>query len=406
MDMIFSLTPDQPARGGLWARLLAPLLRNLAEGSVTIWAKGNTLLHSEGQGEGPRAGIHLHRRRAILRALLFGEQGAARAFIAGHWSSANLVETCRFFARNPPAPLSPLIEAPVRLLELARHALNANSRRGSRRNIEFHYDLGNDFFRLWLDEAMAYSSALYHAPEETLEEAQRNKFQRVADMMGDLEGRSVLEIGCGWGAQAQVLAHRGAHVKGITLSSAQLSHARAAIAGAGLEARVAILLEDYRDQRGEYDAIVSIEMAEAVGEANLPEYFATIYRNLKPGGIAVLQVITIAEDRLASYRRRPDFIQRFIFPGGFLPSRGLLLKMANEAGLALRSEEGFGLSYARTLGAWRQRFERAWPAIAKLGFDERFRRLWTYYLSYCEAGFLEEVIDVGLFVLARPEDDK
>ena len=404
MEMPLPLFQAQPSARGLWARLMRAMLRDLAVGAITVWESGATLLHGEGAREGPRAGIHLHRRRAILDALLGGEHGAARSFIAGRWSSPNLVDACRFFARNPPAPASALVEAPRRLLERARHALNANTRRGSRRNIEFHYDLGNDFFRLWLDEAMAYSSGLWGEPGETLEMAQRAKFSRVAELLGDINGRAVLEIGCGWGAQAQVLAERGAAVKGITLSPAQLAHAREAIAETGLNGRVDLALEDYRDQQGQYDAIVSIEMAEAVGEANLPGYFATIHRNLKPGGIAVLQVITIAEDRLDSYRRQPDFIQRFIFPGGFLPSRGLLLDLAGQAGLALRSEERFGLSYARTLAAWRQRFEAAWPDIAKLGFDERFRRLWTYYLCYCEAGFLEGAVDVGLYVLSRPDD--
>lgn len=403
MDMTLPLASSRRTGITLLGRLLAPMLRNVEQGTVIVETDAGTLLQGEGSAEGPSARIRIHRARAVARALFGGELGAARGYIEGDWSSPNLVDTCRFFVRNPAAPVWPAIATVHGLLERARHALNANTRRGSRRNIEFHYDLGNDFFRHWLDRSMVYSSALWRTPDDTLEDAQRNKLSRVADLLGDLAGRSVLEIGCGWGAQACLLARRGATVKGITLSPAQLAYARDALAASGLAHRGEFALEDYRDQHGQYDAVVSIEMAEAVGEANLPAYFATIRRNLKPGGTAVLQIITIADDRLDSYRRQPDFIQRYIFPGGFLPSRRLLLERVRAAGLQLVGEDSFGLSYARTLAAWRDRFEQAWPEIAALGFAERFRRLWTYYLSYCEAGFQEKVIDVGHFVLSRLE---
>jgi len=401
MDMTFPQTTTKPRPRPL-ARLLARMLGGAKAGVLHVHTDRAMLLRAQGAAAGPQARIHVHSPRAILRALLGGEHGAARAFILGEWSSPDLTEACRFFARNPPKTDWPLISTPRRWLERARHAWRANTRAGSRRNIEFHYDLGNDFFRLWLDESMAYSSAIWRDGATSLEQAQRAKLARVADLLGDLAGRSVLEIGCGWGAQAQELASRGAQVKGITLSPAQLAFARAAVAAGPHAGQVELVLEDYRDQAVSHDAVVSIEMAEAVGEANLPGYFDTIRRSLKPGGTAVLQVITIAEENLDNYRANPDFIQRYVFPGGFLPSRTQVLELARAAGLRPIGHESFGLCYARTLAEWRDRFDAAWPEIAVLGFDERFRRLWTYYLCYCEAGFREGVVDVGLYVLAGP----
>ncbi|MBU6266715.1 MAG: cyclopropane-fatty-acyl-phospholipid synthase family protein [Sphingomonadales bacterium] len=402
MDMTFPHVPGSP-RPGLLARLAAPMLGRATAGSLLVHTDHATLLRAHGPAVGPQAQVHIHRRRALLRALLGGEQGAARAFILGEWSSPDLTEACRFFARNPPKTDWPLISTPRRWLERARHAWRANTRSGSRRNIEFHYDLGNDFFRLWLDDSMAYSSALWRGGASTLEAAQRAKLVHVADLLGAIDGRSVLEIGCGWGAQARELASRGARVKGITLSPSQLAFAQDAIATSGYAGQVTLHLQDYRDQAEQHDAVVSIEMAEAVGEANLPTYFDTIRRSLKPGGKAVLQVITIAEENLDNYRANPDFIQRFVFPGGYLPSKTQLHDFARQAGLQPVARESFGLCYARTLAEWRSRFDAAWPRIAALGFDERFRRLWTYYLCYCEAGFREGLVDVGLYVLARAE---
>jgi len=404
MDMTLPVPMiTHPRRETLWGRMLARMFGQAASGTLLIEGPDRPILVRQGMEEGPAACIRIERRRAILRALLGGEHGAARAFIDGDWSSRDLVSAMRYFARNDPADASALLAAPRRWLERARHLRNANTRRGSRRNIEFHYDLGNDFFRLWLDESMAYSSALWRDEAESLPQAQRNKLGRVADLLGPLEGRSVLEIGCGWGAQARLLAERGAQVKGITLSPSQLAYAQELMDRHGLTPAVQLALQDYRDEQGQYDAVVSIEMAEAVGEENLAGYFDTVRRSLKPGGRAVLQVITIAEDRLEGYRRRPDFIQRYIFPGGFLPSRSLLVDKAAAAGLDLHHHESFGQSYARTLAEWRQRFDAAWPKIAAQGFDERFRRLWTYYLCYCEAGFAEGAIDVGFFVLTRDD---
>jgi cyclopropane-fatty-acyl-phospholipid synthase len=291
----------------------------------------------------------------------------------------------------------------ARALNRLRHRLNANTRRGARRNIERHYDLGNAFYRVWLDAGMSYSSALYATGTERLEDAQTAKQDRAIDLMALSGGERILEIGCGWGGLAERMLHRGAgHVTGLTLSPAQLAHATEHLAMSGLSDRSSIQLRDYRDSTGTYDRIVSIEMIEAVGEAWWPSYFATIRDRLKPGGIAVIQAITIAEDRFEDYRSSADFIQRYIFPGGMLPTVPELHRQIARAGLSLRSSETFGDSYARTLAEWRRRFHAAWPDIQPLGFDDRFRRIWDYYLSYCEAGFRAAATDVGLYVVSRP----
>ncbi len=267
-----------------------------------------------------------------------------------------------------------------------------------------HYDLGNDFFRLWLDETMFYSSAIWDERTQDLKEAQDAKLGRICDWLELKGGEDVLEIGCGWGALAVRLAEAGARrVLGVTLSPAQLGFARERLARAGLDGVVELRLQDYRDLSGAFDRVVSIEMIEAVGEAYWPLYFAKIAEVLKPGGKALIQAITIDEPRFKSYRARPDFIQRHIFPGGLLPTRAIIREQAARAGLCVTRAEFFGLSYALTLAQWRSRFEARWSDIAALGFDERFRRLWTYYLCYCEAGFRERATDVGFYLIERPE---
>ncbi|MGE0419711.1 MAG: class I SAM-dependent methyltransferase, partial [Acetobacteraceae bacterium] len=236
-----------------------------------------------------------------------------------------------------------------------------------------------------------------------LEDAQTAKQDRAIALLELTAEHDVLEIGCGWGGLAERIVDRtGCHVTGLTLSQAQLAYATERLSQAGLSGRAAFALRDYRDQDGVFDRIVSIEMLEAVGEAYWPAYFATLRDRLRPGGIAVLQAITIAEDRFEAYRRCPDFIQHYIFPGGMLPTRTLMAQHARIAGLTLRSVETFGDSYARTLAVWRQKFHAGWPAIAAQGFDSRFRRMWDYYLAYCEGGFRAGAIDVGLFALVRP----
>lgn len=405
-----ALDRGRPYRqSGLTARSVGPrvlgrLLRGLQYGSIRVVLPSGRVIAANGHEEGPDATVHLHRWRAIRRLLLGGDLGFAEAWIDGDWSSPDLTTVIQFGTRNSKA-LTGALNASLgwRITNRLGHILNANTRRGSRRNIEAHYDLGNDFYRLWLDRSMLYSSALWRDGSLTLEQAQSHKLDRICDLMRLEGGESVLEIGCGWGALALRLASRyDARVTGLTLSTAQLSWAVEHAAKNLASSPVAFRHLDYRDVQGQFDRIVSIEMFEAVGEAYWRDYFATITRCLKPGGVAILQVITIADDRFADYRHGTDFIQKHIFPGGFLPSKTALAREIAAAGLVLVASDHFGLSYAQTLAEWRRRFNLHWPEIAQQGFDERFHRLWDYYLCYCEAGFREGTVDVGLYTIEYP----
>ena len=279
----------------------------------------------------------------------------------------------------------------------------ANSKEGSKKNISEHYDLGNDFYAEWLDPSMTYSSALFASDNVSLEEAQHQKYRRVAELAGVTQGSSVLEIGCGWGGFAETAAKDfGANVYGITLSREQLKYAQDRLAAQGLSNLATLHLEDYRDTRGQFDHVASIEMIEAVGEEHWPSYFRTVHDRLKPGGTAAIQAITINEADFDEYRSGPDFIQRFIFPGGMLLTKTAMKEQGDKAGLILENVENFRLSYARTLRLWADRFKERWSEITKLGYDEAFRRKWIYYLNYCEAGFLEGSIDVGIYQYRRP----
>jgi cyclopropane-fatty-acyl-phospholipid synthase len=290
---------------------------------------------------------------------------------------------------------------PKRLLYTVKHRLHRNTREGAKRNIQAHYDLGNAFYREWLDPTMTYSSALFESGM-TLEEAQRNKWRRIAEELGLKPGDHILEIGCGWGGFAIFAAREyGAQVTGLTLSQEQYEFARAAVARESLGNLVDIRLQDYRDVQGSFDRIVSIEMFEAIGEKQWRQYFDVCRERLKPGGMAALQIITIADERFDAYRRNPDFIQLYIFPGGMLPSPSVLDASARSAGLGIETMRTFAQSYAETLKEWRARFDDAWPRIAPLGFDERFKRMWDYYLAYCEGGFRAGAIDVAQFKLTR-----
>jgi cyclopropane-fatty-acyl-phospholipid synthase len=388
--------------------LLRRLFGHLRFGRLRLELPDGALLEWKGDEAGPDAHLVLRHWRTLWRALLSGDIGMADAWIDGDWTSPDLTAVIRLAARNSQTSESSqraIDGSPaVAIFQRLRHVLRGNTRRGSRRNIEKHYDLGNDFFAAWLDADMIYSSALWADPDLTLEQAQSVKCKRIASLLKLSGNESILEIGCGWGALATHLAGAGAHVTGVTLSPSQLAAATARAARLGLAGRCDLRLQDYREVTGQFDRIVSIEMIEAVGEPYLPRYFEALRRTLKPGGRAVLQAITIAEDRFETYRRDTDFIQKHVFPGGFLPSKTLMADHAARAGLKLVHAEVFGDSYARTLVEWRRRFHAAWPEIAAQGFDENFRRLWDYYLCYCEAGFLEEAIDVGLYVFERSAD--
>ncbi len=387
------------------ARLLDRLLGGLAHGRLHVILPSGVGFVRVGRNDGPEATIHIRRWRMLRRLMTGGDIGFAEGYLEGDWTSPDPVALIRLAARNTDE-LRRAIQGSVvfRSVERLRHLLRGNTRRGSRRNIEAHYDLGNDFYRLWLDDTMLYSSALFDAATPSLEAAQAAKLDRIGDLLALDGGESVLEIGCGWGALAAHLAEVSrARVTGITLSPSQLAWARDVAATRGLTADVDLRLQDYRDIGETFDRVVSIEMFEAVGEAWWPTYFGTLARALKPGGRAVLQVISIDEARFDDYRRDTDFIQKHVFPGGFLPSKTALAQAVEAAGLKVAAAEHFGLSYAETLAEWRRRFHARWPEIARQGFDDRFRRLWDYYLAYCEAGFREGSIDVGLYTLTHAD---
>ena len=336
------------------------------------------------------------------KVLTAGDIGFADAYIAGHWDTPNLSAVLEFFSLNA--------EEIMRLLRgnwlaqaanMLAHIRRDNNREGARRNIHEHYDLGNRFYEAWLDPTMTYSSACFE-PGDDLTAGQINKYRALADKLQLKPGEHILEIGCGWGGFAEVAARDyGARVTGLTISNEQHSYARERMARAGLSDSVDIKLLDYRDADGAYDKIASIEMFEAVGERYWSDYFAKVSSLLKPGGRAAFQIITIKDDLFAAYRLRADFIQRYIFPGGMLPSLARLKEEATHAGLAWEPVHRFGEHYADTLAAWGQRFTAHWEVIRGLGFDERFKRLWRFYLSYCEAGFRTARTDVVQVALAK-----
>jgi cyclopropane-fatty-acyl-phospholipid synthase len=389
----------------VFSRLLALFLGKVTAGTLVLELPSGARFTHAGTRPGPEARLSLSRWRALRRLLTRGDIGFAEGFMEGDWTTTDLVTLMAWSVANERA-LTPAWNGQLlgRIADRVRHVFRSNTRRGSRRNIADHYDLGNDFYAMWLDADMNYSSALYAAHDETLETAQQAKLDRVIALLELSPGQNVLEIGCGWGALAERLARgHSCQVTGLTLSREQLDYARRRMHRAGVAARTQILLRDYRDATGAFDRAVSIEMLEAAGEKYWPLYFAKLRDCLKASGIAVLQVITIDEARYADYRRRPDFIQRYIFPGGMLPTAGIIRSLAAEAGLALDHEEQFGESYARTLAAWRANFDGAWPAMRDRNMiDERFKRMWDYYLAYCEVGFRAGALNVGLYRVRKP----
>ncbi len=377
--------------------------RRLANGRIRLTLpSGESAVLGSGGSDAAMAAVSLANFRVFAKSLRRGSIGFAEAYMAGDINSPDLGNVFRFFISNQRTlTTAGRGHFKVRLGDKLWHKQNDNTRTGSRRNIAAHYDLGNAFYAPWLDASMTYSSAIYGAQNDTLEVAQTRKLDAIVAALDLTPGMRVLEIGCGWGALAERLARAGADVTAITVSQEQFAHTQARIAAAGLSDQVTVAFCDYRDVTGTFDRVVSIEMVEAVGEAHWPTYFNVLHDRLKPGGHAVLQAITIHPDRFENYRAKADFIQRFIFPGGMLPPPERLGAEARSAKLHFTPIETFGESYAKTLAAWRDRFEAAWPVLAPLGFDERFRRMWIYYLSYCEIGFEQGATDVGLYRFAR-----
>ena len=338
---------------------------------------------------------------AVLKS---GDIGFAETYIDGSWSTDDLNGLIALFIRNRES-IESLFHGKWwgQLLYRIRHLFNRNSRSGSRKNIHAHYDIGNDFYRLWLDPSMTYSSAIFsNGHEDSLQQGQYTKYRRILNQLSVKPGEQILEIGCGWGGFAEIAARvGGARVRGLTLSSEQLQYAQQRLADAGLADRTEMMLMDYRDSDGQYDAIASIEMFEAVGEAYWPAYFECVARNLKQGGHACIQTIVIAYELFQNYRKGTDFIQQYIFPGGMLPSPSAFRAAAEKHGLCIVDEFSFGPDYARTLAEWRDAFKQRLPQVRKLGFDERFLRTWEFYFGYCEAGFRADSIGVMQFTLKK-----
>jgi len=376
---------------------------NWEYGRLAFVLPSGRTLQIEGRKSGPDARLIVRDFRFVSRVLAAGDIGFGEGFMAGEWDTPDLSALLEAFTANLDR-LTRLMDGNffVRGVNSLLHSLNRNNKRGSRRNILAHYDLGNAFYSRWLDPSMTYSSARYERPGQSLSEAQRNKYASLARQIGLGPDNHVLEIGCGWGGFAEFAAGEvGAKVTGITISPSQFEFARKRLFEQGLADKADIRLVDYRDVEGRFDRVASIEMFEAVGEEYWPLYFQKIHEVLSPGGRAGLQIITIRDELFEGYRSRADFIQKYIFPGGMLPSETRLRQETDRAGLEWSDIIRFGQNYADTLAEWASRFEGAWDDIKGLGFDEKFRRLWRFYLSYCEAGFRTERTNVVQLSLAK-----
>ncbi len=396
-----------PMREGLLGQMIVSVAKRLLpsdfKGSLELTLPSGQIILLGGQNPGEKADLKLRNFSVVWASVRRAQLGFFDRYMAGDVESRDPTAFFRFYLQNR-AGLDDASRFVFfsSLKDKLWHKKRDNNKTGAKDNIAAHYDLGNAFYKLWLDATMTYSSAVFDGKANSLEAAQRLKYKRVMEAAEVKKGSKVLEIGCGWGGFAEEAAKAGAKVHGITLSKEQLAFAQNRIAALGLQQKANFHFEDYRDTKGLYDAIASIEMIEAVGEAHWPAYFKTLFNRLKPGGTAAVQGITISEENYESYQGGVDFIQRYVFPGGMLLTKDIMREQVQKAGLLLEKFDCFGKSYAETLRQWRVRFEAAWPKIIPLGFDERFRKLWTLYLCYCEAGFEEGIIDVGIYKIRKP----
>jgi cyclopropane-fatty-acyl-phospholipid synthase len=387
----------------LSARAFLTMLKGMKIGELKLSLPTGETLYYRGGEIGGDAELRILDWRACSQILRFGDIGFAEAYRAARLDSPDLTKLIRLAIANESALSAAFNGSRLgRFWHALTHRLRRNTKSGSRRNIHAHYDLGNAFYRLWLDPSWTYSSALFHGDfAQSLQEAQEAKYQRIFDRLNMKPGMRVLEIGCGWGGFALHAASRGVHVHGVTISKAQLEIGIERIRAGGLESLVNLEFRDYRDLAGEYDAVVSIEMFEAVGEAYWPEYFSIIKQSLKPQGLAMIQTITIDHNRFDAYRNSSDFIREYIFPGGMLPSPEVFATQASVGEFELIDTFSFGRDYAETLRRWRAEFEKCIATIREQGFDEAFIRLWRLYYQYCEAGFDTRSIDLYQFELRR-----
>jgi cyclopropane-fatty-acyl-phospholipid synthase len=377
----------------------------LRRGTLDVTLPDGRTVRLGGMEPGPAAAMTLTSYGFASRLLNGGDLGIAEAYLQGEWDTPDLTQFLYLFCVNHDLIQTMMGNNPLmRFVQIVRHWFNRNTPRQARRNIYAHYDIGNAFYSAWLDPSMTYSSALFEDGSSDLTAAQTNKYRRLAEAIDLKPGQKLLEIGCGWGGFAEYAAKTyGANVVGLTISGEQRDFARKRIQDAGLNDKVEIRFQDYREERGQYDRIASIEMIEAVGEQFWPKYFSQLRDRLLPGGYAGIQAITIQDRFFQTYRREVDFIQRYVFPGGMLPSPAVLKSLGETFGVPVIRERIFGEDYAKTLATWRNNFRAAWPNLMPLGFDDRFRRLWEYYLAYCEAGFLSGNIDVRQVVFAKAD---
>jgi|TARA_B100000530_G_scaffold221517_1_gene142362 cyclopropane-fatty-acyl-phospholipid synthase len=381
---------------------LISVARQIEYGAITIYLPGGIKEEFVGHKPGPRASLRILRPRMVRRVLLGGSIGFAESFIDNDWTSEDLTCLLELASLNSKTWNTVGNGNKFALsLNRLRHYLRPNTVRGSKKNIAAHYDLGNEFYRLWLDQSMSYSAGLYEGKNITLDQAQERKTNRLLSLLDISSGDSLLEIGSGWGRFAINASKKTqCNVSAVTISSEQFNESKLLCQSSGADRSVNFMLQDYRDIKGKYDKIVSIEMIEAVGESYWETYFSKLKSLLSPGGRIALQAITIDEEAYENYRVGVDFIQRYIFPGGMLPTKELLMDLSKNAGFKWLYDRSHAEDYALTLKAWRQRFEESIPEIRKMGFDDKFCRTWKYYLSYCEAGFRTKRTNVYQIVLS------
>ena len=400
--MILTDTTGQTHLPRYFARSFA-VARQISAGRLDIVLPDGRTFRAEGPRPGPVAVLEIHDPEVFARLVREGYLGFCEAYLDGDWSTPDLQSFMDLLNDDDGIYNGYPGQSIAQLYERIRFWFKRNSKAQARRNISYHYDLGNEFYRLWLDDTMTYSSAIFDEGHNSLEQAQIAKYASMVDRMGVKPGDHVLEIGCGWGGFAEYAAgERGLRVTGLTISEEQLKYARERIARAGLSDKVTLKLQDYRDERGTYDGIASIEMFEAVGERYWPVFFESLRDRLSPGAQATLQIITVEDSRWDSYRNDVDFIQKYIFPGGMLPSPTVLRQQIERAGLTVAGSIEFGESYSQTLRRWHQSFNETWGEIADMGFDERFRRMWNFYLTSCAASFHSGNTDVTQISVTRP----
>jgi len=385
-----------------WFAPTFQIIKNFRRGALEFALPDGRVFRAEGAEPGPEGRADVKDVRLFARIMREGKLGFAESYLDSWFDSPDLQTMLdAIYMNNREITPSLKVAALARNYERLRHWLHRNSKAQAKKNISHHYDLGNDFYGLWLDESMTYSSALFNG-EETLEAAQQAKYASICDSIGVKQGDKLLEIGCGWGGFAEYAAKmRGAKVRGLTISREQYDFAQKRMFEEGLNERVEIVMQDYRDERGKFDGIASIEMFEAVGERYWPVYFDTVRERLSATGRATLQVITMEDGLWETYRRNVDFIQKYIFPGGMLPSPAALKQVIGKSGLKLAGSMEFGQSYSKTLRLWNAAFQARWAEVSAFGFDARFKRMWEFYLTSCAAGFRSQSIDVTQITVQR-----